>query len=46
MGRSYANRILILPLSDGFQVHYNIAKLYADEGNVDLAIKKYKLAIR
>lgn len=35
---------LVCPLNA--KVHYNIAKLYADEGNVDLAIKKYKLAIR
>ena len=33
-------------VTDVLQVHYNIAKLYADEGNVDLAIKKYQLAIR
>ena len=28
------------------QVHYNIAKIHADLGNVDYAISEYKLAIR
>lgn len=28
------------------KVHYNIAKMYSDEGNVELAMSRYQLAIR
>ena len=38
--------ILILNLSYADQVHYNIAKIQADEGNVEFAITKYRQAIR
>lgn len=28
------------------KVHYNIAKIYGDRGQIDYAIEKYELAIR
>lgn len=35
-----------LYVGDVFQVHYNIAKLVGDMGETELAIEKYRLAIK
>jgi len=42
--RLYTSALNVCPLNA--KVHYNVAKIHADKGNVDIAVENYQEALR